>query len=184
MKPLSGPRRGWAGIALLGVAAVALFAQPGEPGPPASGPASPAALEGPSSGPVRAFVTRAVDGDTIEVRLRGRTEDVRYIGVDTPETVKPGEPVGCFGPQASDFNHGLVERRHVLLAFDAERRDIYGRLLAYVTLHGRMVNAMLVRRGLARSLTIPPNTAHARLFRRLERRAGRLGKGLWAHCAP
>src|SRR6187402_943959 len=87
------------------------------------------------------FVTRVVDGDTVEVRLGGRTEDVRYIGVDTPETVKPGAPVDCFGPQASAFNHRLVEGRRVRLVLGVERRDVYGRLLAYAYLGDRFVNA-------------------------------------------
>lgn len=135
---------------------------------------------GPSE--ARAFVVRAVDGDTIEVRIGGRIEDVRYIGVDTPETVKPDTPVQCFGPRASSFNHHLVERRWVRLVFGVERRDIYGRLLAYVHLGHRFVNASLVRRGLARSLTIPPNDRFAPLFRRLELRAARAGRGLWGAC--
>jgi len=130
----------------------------------------------------RAFVVRAVDGDTIEVRLDGRLEDVRYIGVDTPETVKPDTPVQCFGPRASNFNHRLVEHRWVRLVFGVERRDVYGRLLAYVYLRHRLVNAMLARRGLARSLTIPPNDRFAPLFRRLELRAARAGRGLWGAC--
>lgn len=129
-----------------------------------------------------AQVTRVVDGDTIEVQLGGRTEDVRYIGVDTPETVKPDTPVQCFGPRASSFNHALVERRRVRLVFGVERRDVYGRLLAYVYLGRRFVNAMLVRRGLARSLTIRPNDRFAPLFRRLELRAARAGRGLWGAC--
>jgi micrococcal nuclease len=129
-----------------------------------------------------AFVIRAVDGDTIEVRIGGRDEDVRYIGVDTPETVKPDTPVQCFGPRASTFNHRLVEGRRVRLVFGVERRDIYGRLLAYVYLGHRFVNASLVRRGLARSLTIPPNDRFAPLFRRLELRAARTGRGLWGVC--
>src|SRR3954447_16418133 len=133
---------------------------------------------------VRAFVVRAVDGDTIEVRIGGRLEDVRYIGVDTPETVKPDTPVQCFGPRASDFNHHLVERRWVRLVFGVERRDAYGRLLAYVHLGRRFVNASLARRGLARSLTIPPNDRYAPLFRRLELRAARTGRGLWGACPP
>jgi micrococcal nuclease len=130
----------------------------------------------------RAFVVRAVDGDTIEVRIGKRLEDVRYIGVDTPETVKPDTPVQCFGPRASSFNHRLVERRWVRIVFGVERRDIYGRLLAYVYLNHRLVNASLVRRGLARSLTIPPNDRFAPLFRRLELRAARAGRGLWGAC--
>ena len=129
-----------------------------------------------------AYVTRAVDGDTIEVQLGGEEEDVRYIGVDTPETVKPGEPVQCFGPQASHFNHGLVEGERVRLVFDAERRDVYGRLLAYVYLDGRFVNAELVRRGLARTLTIPPNDRFAARLKRLEIAAARAGRGLWGAC--
>ncbi|HET8954946.1 MAG TPA: thermonuclease family protein [Solirubrobacterales bacterium] len=129
-----------------------------------------------------AYVTRVVDGDTIEVDLDGHEEDVRYIGVDTPETVKPDTPVQCFGPQASAFNHGLVERRGVRLVFGVERRDVYGRLLAYVYLGGRFVNAELLRRGLARTLTIPPNDRFAARFKRLEIAAARAGRGLWGGC--
>lgn len=138
--------------------------------------------EGPAE--VEALVTRVVDGDTVEVRIGGEIEDVRYIGVDTPETVKPDTPVQCFGPQASDFNHRLVEGRTVRLVFGVERRDVYGRLLAYVYLGPRFVNAALVRRGLARTLTIPPNDRFAPIFRRLELRAARTGRGLWGMCAP
>ena len=129
-----------------------------------------------------AYVTRVVDGDTIEVRLGGETEDVRYIGVDTPETVKPDTPVQCFGPRASRFNHRHVEHRPVRLVFGVERRDVYGRLLAYVHLGRRFVNAELVRRGLARTLTIPPNDRFAPLFARLERQAASAGRGLWGAC--
>lgn len=127
-------------------------------------------------------VTRVVDGDTVEVRLDGETEDVRYIGVDTPETVKPGAPVDCFGPQASAFNHQLVEGRRVRLVLGVERRDVYDRLLAYVYLGERFVNAELVRRGLARTLTIPPNDRYAGRFKRLEIAASRAGRGLWGAC--
>jgi micrococcal nuclease len=129
-----------------------------------------------------AYVSRVVDGDTVEVQLDGREEDVRYIGVDTPETVKPDTPVQCFGPQASAFNHGLVEHRRVRLVFGVERRDVYGRLLAYVYLGERFVNAELVRRGLARTLTIPPNDRFADRFKRLEIAAARAGRGLWGAC--
>ena len=129
-----------------------------------------------------AFVTRVVDGDTIEVVLDGRGEDVRYIGVDTPETVKPDTPVQCFGRPASNFNHALVERRRVRLVFGIERRDVYDRLLAYVYLGDRFVNASLVRRGLARTLTIPPNDRFAGRFKRLEMGAARAGRGLWGAC--
>jgi micrococcal nuclease len=131
---------------------------------------------------VRARVLRVIDGDTIEVSIGGSTDDVRYIGMDTPETVKPGTPVQCFGPRASAANHRLVDGRTVRLVFDRERRDVYGRLLAYVFVGGRMVNASLVRGGYARTLTIAPNTAHEGLFARLAERAGRAGRGLWGAC--
>jgi micrococcal nuclease len=153
------------------LAAALLILRPWEGGGVDQGPAS-----------AEAFVIRAVDGDTIEVRIGGREEDVRYIGVDTPETVKPDTPVQCFGPRASTFNHRLVEERRVRLVFGVERRDVYGRLLAYVYLGRRFVNASLVRRGLARSLTIPPNDRFAPLFHRLELHAARAGRGLWGAC--
>jgi micrococcal nuclease len=92
--------------------------------------------------------------------------------------------VQCFGPRASAFNHSLVEHRRVRLVFGVERRDAYGRLLAYVHLGKRFVNVALVRRGLARSLTIAPNDRFAPLFRRLELRAARAGRGLWGVCPP
>jgi micrococcal nuclease len=129
-------------------------------------------------------VVRVVDGDTVRIRLRDHTETVRYIGVDTPETVKPGEPVQCFGKRASAFNRRVVAGRRVELRFGRERRDRYGRLLAYVYVHGRerSLSATLVARGYGRVLTIPPNTAHARRFARLERRARERRLGLWGSC--
>jgi micrococcal nuclease len=166
-------RRGQLGSVVLLLAATLLILRPWEDGGAESGPAA-----------ARAFVVRVVDGDTIEARIGDRVEDVRYIGVDTPETVKPDTPTQCFGPQASSFNHRLVEHRVVRLVFGVERRDVYGRLLAYVHLGDRFVNASLVRRGLARSLTIPPNDRYAPLFRALELRAARAGRGLWGACQP
>ena len=139
-------------------------------------------------GPLTARVTHVVDGDTIDVELSdGSDETVRYIGIDTPETVKPGTPVQCGGPRAHEVNDRLVYGKTVTLRFDAERRDVYGRLLAYVYLpraDGRplFVNAELARRGLARTLTIAPNDSFAPLFARLARRAGVRGRGLWGRC--
>jgi micrococcal nuclease len=129
-----------------------------------------------------ASVTRVIDGDTIEVEIGGRRDTVRYIGVDTPETVKQGTPVQCLGPQASAFNHRLVDGKQIRLRFDRELRDDYGRLLAYVYAGRRMINAALVRRGYARTLTIAPNTQFAARLQRLEMRAGRIGRGIWGAC--
>jgi micrococcal nuclease len=139
-------------------------------------------------GPIQARVTHVVDGDTIDVSMPdGGEETVRYIGIDTPETVKPGTPVQCGGPKAHEVNERLVGGRTVTLRFDRERRDVYGRLLAYVHLRragGRplFVNAALVRRGLARTLTIPPNDSFAELLARLAAKAGAAGRGIWGHC--
>jgi micrococcal nuclease len=137
-----------------------------------------------TAGSVIAEVVDVVDGDTIEVAIRGAVEDVRYIGVDTPETVAPGEPIGCFGPQASHANERLVAGTRVRLAFDEERRDRYGRLLAYVYVEpgGLFVNAELLRRGLARTLTIAPNDHFAARFGRIEQAAANRGRGLWGEC--
>jgi micrococcal nuclease len=136
----------------------------------------------PSERSVDARVVRVVDGDTIVASVDGSDEYVRYIGVDTPETVKPDTPVQCYGPQASDENHRLVEGRSVKLVFDAEQRDDYGRLLAYVYTGRRFVNAELVGAGYARTLEIAPNTSHAPELQRLATRAARAGKGLWGAC--
>jgi len=131
-----------------------------------------------------ARVVRVVDGDTVVVRTAGHDERVRYIGVDTPESVKPGTPVQCFAKAASAENRRLVEGQEVRLVGDAEARDRYGRMLAYVyrKRDGLFVNAELVRRGYARVLTIPPNVAHESEFRRLARRARAAGRGLWSRC--
>lgn len=155
----------------------------------------------PDAGPASATatVTRVVDGDTIEARIGGEVEDVRLIGVDTPETVKPGEPVQCFGPQASRFTHSWLAGERVRLVFGVERRDVYGRLLAYAYIEDstfdvpraaqsptrpRFFNSILISRGLARSLTIPPNDRFAPLLERLELAAARAGRGLWGACGP
>src|SRR3954464_10027563 len=103
-----------------------------------------------------ARVERVVDGDTIVVRLDGggARERVRYIGVDTPESVKPGTPVQCYAKAAAHANARLVAGRRVRLVRDAEERDRFGRLLAYVyrVPDGRFVNAALVRGGFAQTL--------------------------------
>lgn len=165
-------RRGELGSALLLIAVAVVLLRPWERAPE-DGPAT-----------ARAYVVRAVDGDTIEARVDGRLEDIRYIGVDTPETVDPDEPVQCFGHRAATFNRRLVEHRRVRLVFGVERRDVYGRLLAYAYIDHRFVNGELLRRGLARKLAIAPNTRYQAKFGRLERAAARAGRGLWGVCEP
>lgn len=130
-----------------------------------------------------AKVVRVVDGDTILVRdAGGGTERVRYIGVDTPESVKPDSPVECFGHEASDFNRRTVQGRTVRLVPDREPEDRYGRSLAFVYVGDTFVNAELIKNGYARTIEIEPNTSKADYFADLERVAIRTNKGLWRAC--
>jgi len=126
-------------------------------------------------------VTDVVDGDTIHALVDGEDESVRYIGIDTPE-VDPSIGVECFGKEASARNKTLVADERVRLVFGAERRDRYGRLLAYVYVGDVFVNAEIVRGGYARTLEIEPNTQRAPLLNRLEQDAANAGRGLWGAC--
>jgi micrococcal nuclease len=132
----------------------------------------------------RASVERVVDGDTIRVRLGGRDETVRLIGIDTPETVDPRSPVECFGEEASDHTKALLpEGTAVRLVADVEARDRYDRLLAYVYRDdGTFVNLALVEDGYASVLTFPPNVAHVSELTAAAARARDAGRGLWGAC--
>jgi endonuclease YncB( thermonuclease family) len=140
-----------------------------------------AAWPDPPRDAVAARVQRVSDGDTFVASVKGRKERVRVIGVDTPESVAPNRPDEPFGEEASDFAKRYLDGETVRLAGDAEPRDRYGRMLAYVWLaDGTFWNALLVAEGYAQQLTIPPNVAYAGLFRRLVAEARREDRGLWA----
>ncbi len=135
------------------------------------------------SGTTLARVVRVVDGDTIEVDVGGVSYRVRYIGVDTPETVHPTQPVGCFGPESSAFNKALVEGQTVHLETDVSDTDRYGRLLRYVWIaDGRMVNEVLAEEGYAQVATYPPDVKHVDRFLAAQERARDEGRGLWGAC--
>jgi micrococcal nuclease len=131
-----------------------------------------------------------VDGDTIEVAIGGQLFKVRYIGMDTPETVKPGTPVQWMGPEASTANHRLVDGARVVLETDVSETDRYGRLLRYVWLHKadgtwRMANLALVRQGYAAVSTYPPDVKYTdALFLPAQRAARKAGRGLWGERPP
>jgi micrococcal nuclease len=128
-------------------------------------------------------VIEVVDGDTIIVAFaNGATDTVRLLGVDTPETKHPTKGVECFGPEAAAFTTRRLLGRVVRLESDVERRDVYGRRLAYVRLDGERFNDVLLRRGYARFLVIPPNDAHGRDLLAAELDARRHRRGLWAEC--
>lgn len=152
-------------------------ASPERPGPtPAPAPA-PAPAPGPS-GPL--LVWRVIDGDTIVVDTVGT---VRLIGVDTPETVDPREPVGCYGPEASAFTRSVATGQLVTLDYDVDRFDRFDRTLAYVYLpDGTFLNAALVQQGYGRAYTVFP-FRYLDQFRALERDARDARRGLWGACA-
>ena len=130
-----------------------------------------------SENAVRAQVARVIDGDTILLEDGTR---VRYIGVNTPETVHPKKPVEYFGKEASAENRRLVEGKTVLLEYDVERLDRYGRTLAYVWLGKTLINGHLVKNGFATVTLYPPNMKYATYLKALESEAKQNGRGLWA----
>ena len=128
---------------------------------------------------IEAQVVRVVDGDTIIVDIRGQEYRVRYIGIDTPETVHPTKPVEPFGKEASDMNKQLVEGKIVMLERDVSETDRYDRLLRYVYVDDIFVNAELVRLGYAQVTTYPPDVKYQDLFLELQREARQENRGLW-----
>ena len=133
-----------------------------------------------------AVVTAITDGDTIRVRtVAGADERVRLIGIDTPETRDPRQPVECFGREATAQTAALLPiGTAVTLELDVEHRDRYERLLAYVwrTSDGLHVNESLVASGWAAPFTVPPNVRYADRFSELGRSAREQGLGLWSAC--
>ena len=119
------------------------------------------------------------------MRAGGREIDVRLLGIDTPETKKPGSPVECFGPEASAHLAELVPvSTAVRLLRDVEARDVYGRFLAYLfrAADGRFVNLTMAEDGYAKALSIPPNTTFSADVARAVADAKRARRGLWGAC--
>ncbi len=130
-------------------------------------------------GPATAKVTRVIDGDTIEIEGGLR---IRYLLIDTPENTSEVE---CYGPEATQFNRDLVEGKEVDLIYGERCTDNFGRTLAFVEIAGREVNSILVERGFACVLFIPPTGEDRRdEFEDLELRARTGDFGLWGICEP
>jgi micrococcal nuclease len=132
---------------------------------------------------IRAQVLSVTDGDTIRVLIDGVSVAIRYIGIDTPETVDPRTGVECFGREASAFNRELVEGKTVELEKDVSELDRFGRTLRYVWMERGsqlvMVNEELVSSGYATSSTYPPDVKYQQRFGRAEAAARSAGLGLW-----
>lgn len=130
-------------------------------------------------------VVRTVDGDTIRVDRNGEEIVVRFIGLDTPETVAADRPVECFGPEASARTAELVDGDEVWLEYDAVSglTDKYDRTLAYVWLSpDLMLNELLVREGYAEEYTYSEGFRYQDLLREAEAGAQGASAGLWAAC--
>lgn len=135
----------------------------------------------------KAVVIKVVDGDTIDVEINGQNFVVRFIGIDTPETVDPRRPVGCFGKEASGKTKELLSGKQVILQKDVSDTDKYNRLLRYVFLpldSGQMlfVNDYLVRTGYAKVITYPPDVKYSKQFLEAQIEARQKNLGLWDKC--
>lgn len=124
-------------------------------------------------------VTRVIDGDTIEIE---GGERVRYIGIDTPETVDPRKSVQCFGVEASAKNKEMVLGKMVRLEKDRTDRDKYHRLLRYVWVDDVLVNLELVKQGFAYSYSYPPDIQYQDRLVRAQQEAREAKRGLWNLC--
>jgi micrococcal nuclease len=157
------------------------------PGPTLA-PRLASGVPGPPARAIRARVTRVVDGDTVVLagidagyldhKTTGR--HARLIGIDTPEVFGS---VGCFGRQASAFTRSALLGRDVLIDYDVDRTDRFGRALVYIWLtDGSFFNATLAEQGYASQETIAPDVRYADLFGRLVAQARDRNLGLWRSC--
>ena len=121
-----------------------------------------------------ANVIEVIDGDTITIE---GGQQVRYIGIDTPETYP--EPQD-FGIEAWQANRRLVEGKRVRLEKDISETDRHGRLLRYVFVNDTFVNAELVKEGLAEAITYSPDTKYQDQLEQMEAEAREAGRGMWA----
>ena len=125
-------------------------------------------------------MVRVIDGDTIEV---SGNRIVRYIGIDTPETVDPRKPVQCFAQEATAKNKELVNEKIVYLEKDVSETDKYDRLLRYVWLDKEvMVNEVLLREGYAQVSTFTPDVKYQERFISAQKDARDNNRGLWQNC--
>lgn len=125
-------------------------------------------------------VVRVVDGDTIVVDFKGENKKVRLIGVDTPESVHQNSSKNTEeGKIASKYTKSKLENKKVGLEFDVQEEDKYGRLLAYVYIDGKMYNKILLKEGMAKIATYPPNVKYVEDFKKLQKEARENKTGFW-----
>ena len=130
-------------------------------------------------------ILAVIDGDTVDIKLDGRTERVRLIGVNTPETKHPTKPIECFGPEASAYITQLLPKgTNVRIERDTEARDRYGRMLLYLYRNSDnlFINLDLISRGYGTPMSIEPNTFHRNDFVHAAALAEASNVGLWKAC--
>lgn len=129
-------------------------------------------------------VEQVVDGDTIELKVDGRMQKVRLIGMDTPEVVDPRKVVQCFGREASARAHEVLEGQTIRLEYDVQvgERDKYGRLLGYVFLpDGTNYAEKMIRDGYAHEYTYQSQAYKYQMnFKAAEAEAEQASRGLWS----
>ena len=147
-----------------------------------SDPQPAEAVQGALYGPYD--VIRAIDGDTLLLDVDGKETRVRLIGVNTPESISPDTSKNSEqGKTASNFTKALFETvKTVYLEYDVQREDDYGRTLAYVYLDSgkTMLQDELLKAGMARTMTIQPNSKYANHFYNLMVKAREEKVGFWA----
>ena len=139
----------------------------------------------PNGQPDLVKIADVIDGDKVDIDINGRTERVRLIGVNTPETKHPTKPIECFGPEASEYMTQLLPKgTTVRIERDVEARDRYGRMLLYLYLgsDNLFINLDLVARGYGMPMSIEPNTFHRNDFVRAAAQAEAADVGLWKAC--
>lgn len=129
----------------------------------------------------KGVVTRVVDGDTAHIEINGRVEKVRFIGINTPESTTRHEP---YGAEASAYTKKALSSRTVYLETDAELRDRYGRLLAYVIRrnNGRDLGRAHVAAGWAKVYVYEVPFRRVDSYRRAARHARAARRGVWGRC--
>ncbi|MCF6137240.1 thermonuclease family protein [Pseudalkalibacillus berkeleyi] len=125
-------------------------------------------------------VTKVIDGDTIKVNFEGQEETVRLLLIDTPETVHPNKPVEPFGNEASQYVKNTILGKNVQIKLGSEKRDKYGRLLAYVYVGDETIQEQLLRKGLARTAYLYNDLTMLDQFHKAQNTARLKNIGVWS----
>lgn len=143
-----------------------------------------------------ATIVKIIDGDTYKVSYNGKTENIRLIGIDTPESranskakkdaKKTGvnvKAITTLGKQATQYIKSLIEPGdQIKIEFDVQERDRYGRILGYVYLEdGTFLNEKIIREGYAQVMTVPPNVKYQDKFLIAQQEARDNNRGLWGN---